>query len=223
MQNSEVDLILRLQWIWGDSKIVKTSSHCFINDVLEREGFASISGHKLYVAYNGSLIDPMMTFHHYSVKNGSKLVITMKKIQTRERALKFLKSLEISNYPDDFVFVDQREENMKKIRREVLARQNDLFFSFWEQSPEYPTVMKEILTIQESLEENNMPQSKCKTDITPAKSIQEDPLHLEFHGRGDENEPYALYGKIEKGGIDFKSGIITDTRNGNSGICEKKH
>lgn len=213
-------IIIRAQWTWGDSKIIKTFDNNVIGDVLSEEGFEEISGNKLIIACNGKLIEPCFTFAHYSIKSGMKLVMTLKKIPTKDKSRKFLESLNMNK--QNSITLNQSHQAEKnqseEARMEEIARLTDLAYSTWEALPDCNLIMNEILASQEeqaqeyAFEEENIP-----TDITKADQIQEEPLpnfldDLRVSSSGTLKNEY-----------NFSSGLLADTRSGNASICQKKH
>lgn len=213
-------IIIRVQWTWGDSKIIKTLENNIIGDVLSEEGFEEISGNKLIVVCNGKILEPYFTFAHYSIKSGMKLVLALKKIPTKDKSRKFLESLNMSKQnPITLPQSHQTEKNQPEVARmQEIARLTDLAYSTWEALPDYNLIMNEILASQEEqAQEYTYEEEPIPTVITKADQIQEDPLpnfldDLRVSSSGTLKNDYS-----------FGSGLLADTRSGNASICQKKH
>jgi hypothetical protein len=87
-------LVLRVQWNWGDSKIVHTPSSSSIGGVLSSHGFHRPGEHQLLVAYKSELTNLLFSFHYYHVFDLDRLICLAKKIPSKSNSLLFLKSCE---------------------------------------------------------------------------------------------------------------------------------
>ncbi|KAK8893454.1 hypothetical protein M9Y10_021876 [Tritrichomonas musculus] len=213
-------IVIRAQWTWGDSKIIKTLDTNVIGDVLTEEGFEEISGNRLIIVCNGKILEPYFTFAHYSIKNGMKLVMALKKLPTKDRSRKFLESLNMNKQNAvSFPQTQQNENSQAEVARmEEIARLTDLAYSTWEALPDCNLIMNEILSSQqEQAQEYIYEEEPIPTDITKADQIQEDPLPNFL-----DDLRVSSSGTL-KSEISFSSGLLPDTRSGNAGICQKKH
>lgn len=211
-------IVIRVQWTWGESKIIKTFDSNVIGEVLSEEGFEELNGNRIIIVCDGKILEPYFTFKHYSIKSGMKLVLALKKIPTKDKSRRFLESLNKQNSvtsPQSH----QSERNQAEIARiEEIARLTDLAYSTWEALPDCNLIMNEILASQEEqTQEYIYEEEQIPTDITKADKIQEDPLPNFL-----DDLRVSSSGTL-KNYSSFGSGIIADTRSGNASLCQKKH
>jgi hypothetical protein len=199
----DTDLVLKLEWSWGGSKIVHASSTDTLSHVLMSNGFAAMEGSVICVAHRGRLLQEDFTLHFSQVKTGDRLICTMKKLPTKEKSRAFLATLSRSRRVvcQMVPVVDPSESS----RRAEQARIADLSFSTWEAMNDLPALLTDLFR-QES-EQNQERKSTSEippTNLTEARQICEDPLPYHFQAIS-----FAANG-TRKGGPGWSSGFVKD-------------
>ncbi|OHT11013.1 hypothetical protein TRFO_19512 [Tritrichomonas foetus] len=217
------NLVIRAQWSWGDSKIIKTKRDCVICEALKQEGFEEMEGNRLIIAFKGKIIDSAFTFDYYSIQNGARLVMALKKIPSKTKTLHFLEKLNKKDSFNDldvnlYMYDNQHDESKRlQARRDEIARLTDLNFANWETMREFPVIMNEILSLQEQKSMNTLdPVDFFQTDVSYPKCIQEDPLPNFL------NDDFVSSNGVLTNNIDFGVFINSEAKIGNSEIFEKK-
>ncbi|OHS97307.1 hypothetical protein TRFO_36547 [Tritrichomonas foetus] len=176
------NIVIRVRWSWGDSKLIKTNPCLTISDVLAQEGFSEVGqpgSQQLLFVYKGKILDGNFSFDYHKIKTGSTIICHLKNVKahSNEKKMRFLESLKAKNnysnifsqnelFQADFniktryyEYLKNREiENEKysnildEARRSEISRLNDLAFSAWETMPEYPNILKEMLKNEEEEE-----------------------------------------------------------------------
>ena len=211
-------LIIKAQFSWGGSKIIKTNESEAIGSVFTENGIIPITGTRLIFAFRGQLINPDFSFHHYGISSGSKIIVSFQKIPSNDKKRRFLESLERRENGRYFTVIKQTPDVNDIARKEEIARINDVMFMSLEGMTEFPLFMKEMLKNQNKQNtENWTVKINHPTVIPENKSINEDPLPYI-----KENE---IFGKANtfKNEFGFTAGFKTDSLANNNGICEKKH
>lgn len=178
-----IPLLLHVSWTWGGAKDVVTDSHDVIGDCLEREGFVSPDGGRVFAAYRGQIINRELSFDYYHIPSGSCIFLTHKTLRRNRRSQPFL----------DFINRRHSQASLAKARDqarfEEIARITDLAFAVWDSSPEFRTLLRRISTdrLQQFFSEGN----DQVTVVKPADKICCDPLPMLLGDHSDvsESEP----------------------------------
>ncbi|OHT12486.1 hypothetical protein TRFO_17640 [Tritrichomonas foetus] len=204
------------RWNWGGAQIIDALSSDQIGETLAEFGFSALAGTRLIIAHNGKVIDPSFSFGYYNTTNGSKFVLLLKKLPSKERSRKFLESMEKR---DTIQYFKVTRDPTEITRREEIARLNDLALMTWESLPDFPLIMKEIINSQEkqSAESWLVRNNNYETVIPESSKISEDPLPNLF-----EKEKVGAPG-LFKNDFGLGSSFMADPFAGNNGVCEKKH
>jgi hypothetical protein len=173
-----MDLILKVQWQWGGSKIVRTCASCPVSDVLAFQGFSPLENTTLLVAHKGHLVDPLFSFQYHNVQTGDRLVCMLKRLPSREKSSRFRESVS----PTKRVVCqlapisDPAEAN----RRAQIARLTDLSFLAWEAMPDGQLVMEDMLRQQERQAKDRVGFAG-PTVVPESRGMSEAPLPNCFH------------------------------------------
>ena len=180
------ELVVKVQWSWGGSKVVTVDANAPLGESLSRFGFipSSPENSQLIYACNGKALRGDLSFGFQGVKNGNLIICHDKTIRpkTSDRKRKFLESLKhrpMYNYEDEESkrFAKQTAK-IEEARRVEISRLNDITFSSYEMMIEYPMLLKDMLKSEEEEEfkakpsfMQNSPLSMSGSDSSLVKTV----------------------------------------------------
>jgi hypothetical protein len=185
------DLILRVQWYWGGSTIVRTPSSSSIGDALSIHGFAAFDRSIVVVAHRGRLVDPLFTFHHYNVRSGDRLVCLSKRLPSKDKSNRFLSSL---CAPPRRPVEAPRPDLTDADRTAEVARLNDFTYLASESAPELVGIARDLLRQQdEQASERNDIRIPTVLRLDAAPKISDAPLPCCFRREDVANAVWKKY------------------------------
>jgi hypothetical protein len=168
-----MEFVVKVEWNWGGTKRIHTSSASPILEVLESHGFSGLDNSALLIAHRGRLINPMFTFNYHKIQSGDRLICLLKRHPDKPQSDQFQDVL--SPTKRGVCQVTPVTDPGEAQRRGEIARLNDLSFSGCEATPDLPIVMRDLLRQQE---EQNMARETFvrSTVVTGAMAMSETPL-----------------------------------------------
>jgi hypothetical protein len=167
-QMTNSNIVLRIRWTSGGSRIVHTQSYLAIEEVLASSGFTVAFPSSLVVVYKGQIIDPMFSFDYYKMENGCTLVC-------HEKTMRLTRSSGLGPQwtRSGLLCLNESEE----LADSVFDKLEDQAFVQWEMRREFPRVMKDLLS-PEDTEGQDEGDDEFATVVPQTQTINESPMPM---------------------------------------------
>jgi hypothetical protein len=176
----DTDVVLKLKWTGGASKIARVHRTDVLSDVLTTHGFTAPEGFDIFIAHRGSLLGVDFSLQFHGINTGDHLVCVLKKLPSKDKSRQFLDSVAPARriFPQYTPVTDSSDVNCSTEQ----ARLNDISFRVWESLPGLPAVMNDLLKeLEEQIRENPSSVDLCPANVTESREMSEAPLPNPFH------------------------------------------
>ena len=142
--NAEIEV--KVKWSFGGEKTVCCRPTDVIEDVLNENGFESLSNAKLTAIFRGTILKKELTFGFYGIRAGDSIICLRKKIPDPTRRQRLFE--QFSNKVDaiqSYSFKFDEKSRMKELEQ---AKTSDMAFNSWEASPQLPKIYNDLYKSQ---------------------------------------------------------------------------
>ena len=175
----EETITVHVQWSFGEGKTITCNRGDVIQEILNENGFFSLTNSSLISCYKGKIIQTEFTFGHYGMKNGDTIVCLRKRKPDTLKIAKFLDQLsnkEVGKIRQLNTVIEKRNSIVVKEK----AKYDDRLLISLEISPQMTKVNKEMYKIQSAMQREKEQTTSGTIIPEKPKEISTSPLPM-FH------------------------------------------